>query len=97
MENGTELLGWAGTFLLAVCGLPQLIKSFREGHSRGISWLFILAWFWGEVFFITYLLINNRDPILLFNYTVNLGFSSGILYYKIFPRKEANEPESHSA
>jgi uncharacterized protein with PQ loop repeat len=37
-----EIIGWLGSFLLAFCGLPQCIKSWREKNSDGISLGFIV-------------------------------------------------------
>lgn len=90
MTNIVESVGWLGTCLLAVCGLPQLVKSRREGHSHGISWLFILAWFFGEILLFVYILSENKGFILLFNYLLNLFFAGGILYFKVFPRKDGS-------
>lgn len=81
-----------GTILLATCGLPQLVKSYREGHSLGISWLFILAWFLGEIFLLIYIITESKGFILMLNYVMNTLFAGGILYYKLFPRK--NKPET---
>lgn len=87
MTHMVDTLGWIGTLLLGICGFPQLIKSYREGHSYGISWLFILAWFFGEVFLLVYIVSESKGMILSLNYALNLVFAGGILYYKLFPRK----------
>jgi uncharacterized protein with PQ loop repeat len=89
MTHIVEAFGWIGTVLLGVCGFPQLVKSCRDGHSHGISWLFILAWFFGEIFLLVYIVIESKGIILALNYTLNLVFAGGILYYKIFPRAVA--------
>lgn len=76
-----ETLGWVGNFLLASCGLPQMIKSIKDGHSNGLSWLFILAWFLGEVCVLLYILPMQNLPLLV-NYSINLVFVTVILIYK---------------
>jgi len=85
-----EIIGWTGSALFALCGLPQAVQSTREGHSHGLSWLFLLMWFWGEIFTLCYVWPKMDYPLLA-NYFVNLVFVVIILFYKIFPRaKNAN-------
>ena len=95
MTDIVAVCGWLGTVLLGICGLPQLVKSCREGHSHGISWLFILAWFFGEIFFLVYILVESKGIILVMNYSLNLVFAGGILFYKIFPRTAAGSHFLH--
>lgn len=80
-----EIIGWIGSILFAVCGLPQAIECYKAGHSRGLSWAFLLCWFGGEVFTIIYI-FPKADYPLLFNYALNMVFLSVMLYYKIKPR-----------
>ena len=85
-----EIIGWTGSALFALCGLPQAVQSTREGHSHGLSWLFLLMWFWGEIFTLCYVWPKMDYPLLA-NYFVNRVFVVIILFYKIFPRaKNAN-------
>ncbi|CAB4174966.1 COG4095 Uncharacterized conserved protein [uncultured Caudovirales phage] len=81
-----EIIGWIGSVLFAICGLPQAIQSYNEGHSDGLNWLFILPWLFGELFTLIYI-IPKGDMPLIFNYVLNLVFLLVILYYKIKPRK----------
>jgi uncharacterized protein with PQ loop repeat len=81
------IIGWVGTILLAICGFPQMIKSIREGHSEGISHAFLWLWFWGEVFYIIYVLFKDFDTIQLSNYILNIAIVIVLIYYKYFPRK----------
>lgn len=80
-----EIFGWIGSALFAMCGFPQAVQSAREGHSRGLSWLFLLMWFFGEIFTLIYV-FPKMDIPLLTNYSVNMGFLIVIIYYKLFPR-----------
>ena len=81
-----EMIGWFGSILLAVCGLPQAIESYKTKSSEGLTWGFIGMWFIGEIFTIIYILPQMVLP-LLFNYTANIIFLSIIIYYKINPKK----------
>lgn len=81
-----EIFGWIGAVLLAFCGLPQAIESFKKGSSYGVTWGLISMWLLGEVFTLFYVYPKSDLP-LLFNYFVNILFILIIGYYKIFPRK----------
>ncbi len=81
-----EIIGWLGSALFAVCGLPQAIQCAREGHARGLNWFFLLAWFGGEVLTIVYV-YPKMDLPLLANYAVNMVFLIIMLRYKISERK----------
>lgn len=80
-----ELCGWTAAILFAFCGAPQAWKSFKEKHSMGISWGFILMWWWAEVLMLVYVL-PKQDAPLIFNLVLNLFFASFILWYKAFPK-----------
>jgi uncharacterized protein with PQ loop repeat len=81
-----EYIGWIGGILLAFCGLPQAIESYKLGHSRGLTWGFLIMWGVGELFTIVYVIPKWHWP-LIFNYTANIIFIGIIVYYKIKPRK----------
>ena len=81
-----EIIGWLGSILLAFCGLPQAIESYKTKSSEGLTWGFIGMWFIGEIMTIIYILPQMVLP-LIFNYTANIIFLSIIIYYKIKPRK----------
>jgi uncharacterized protein with PQ loop repeat len=81
-----ETIGWIGSILLAFCGLPQAIESYKTKSSEGLTWGFLFMWFMGEILTIIYILPQMVLP-LLFNYTANVIFLSVIIYYKLFPKK----------
>jgi uncharacterized protein with PQ loop repeat len=83
-----EIIGWIGSILLAFCGLPQAIESYRTKSSEGLTWGLLLMWFWGEIFTIIYIIPKWHWP-LIFNYTANIIFLLVILYYKIKPGNPA--------
>lgn len=82
-----EYLGWIGSFLFASCGFPAALQSYKEGHSKGMGWSFLLMWFGGEVCTILYILPKQDIPLLL-NYAFNFAFLCVIIWFKIFPRKQ---------
>lgn len=81
-----ETIGWIGSILLAFCGLPQAIESWKTKNSDGLTWGLLLMWFWGEIFTIIYIIPKWHWP-LIFNYTANIIFLLIIIYYKINPRR----------
>jgi len=82
MEN----IGWIGSLLLAFCGLPQAIESYKTKSSDGLTWGFIFMWFVGELCTFAYILPKMDLPLLV-NYTANIIFLVIIIYYKIKPGK----------
>ena len=83
-----ELLGWIGSMLLALCGLPQAIDSFRKKHSDGLTLGFLLMWGGGEIFTLIYLSSKQDILPLIANYSLNLVFLITILCYKFFFENE---------
>lgn len=79
-------IGWIGSILLAFCGLPQAIESFKTKSSAGLTWGFISMWFIGEICTFVYI-IPKMDLPLLFNYSANIIFLCVIIYFKIRPGK----------
>ena len=79
-------IGWIGSLLLALCGLPQAIESYKTKSSEGLTWGFILMWFIGELCTFAYI-IPKMDFPLLVNYSANIIFLIIIIYYKVNPRK----------
>ena len=75
-------IGWLGSLLLAVCGLPQAVESYRTKSSAGLTWGFIIMWFVGELCTFIYVLPKMDFPLLV-NYSANIIFLSVIIYFKI--------------
>ena len=81
-----EMIGWLGSILLAFCGLPQAIESYKTKSSEGLTWGFIGMWFIGEIMTFIYVLPQMVLP-LIFNYTANIIFLAIIIYYKLAPKR----------
>jgi uncharacterized protein with PQ loop repeat len=82
--NLIQILGWLGSICLAVCAIPQAWMSYKEKHSEGISFAYLLLWAFGEVFALAYV-YDKLDLPLLLNYATNILVLGIILYYKIKP------------
>jgi MtN3 and saliva related transmembrane protein len=78
-----DFLGWAGSILLAFCGLPQAIESWKTKSADGVTWGLLVMWGLGEVLTFVYVLPRMDIP-LLFNYSTNMTFLGVIIYYKMF-------------
>ena len=83
-------VGFLGSILLALCGAPMAYKSYKDGHSEGVSGLFLFMWTFGEVLTLAYVLYNWDLPLIL-NYGVNLIFIAIIVKYKLNPRVSDEE------
>lgn len=81
-----EVIGWLGSALFAACGFPQALRSYKDGHSNGLSWGFLLMWFFGEVLTLVYVAQKPDVLPLLVNYLANLFFLLIIIRYKIWAR-----------
>lgn len=88
-----ETIGWIGNILFAICGIPQVIKTYRSKSARDLSETFMWLWLSGE--FLTFIYIAAGDfetgtlhlP-LYFNYMVNIAMACFLLYAKYtYPKK----------
>ena len=83
-----DIIGLIGATALAISGVPQVIRSLREGHSNGVAHGTILLWLGGEGAMLTYAGIKyTSDYILLLNYLGNFLIVGGIAWYKYLPRR----------
>lgn len=78
-----ESIGWTGATLFAISGFPQALKSWKQKHSHGISWMFLFLWSGGEVLTLIYILLTTVQWPLIFNYGFNLLCLVVIIYYRI--------------
>ena len=82
-----QIIGWLGSALFAICGFPQALACYRQGHARGLDSYFLWAWFLGEVLTACYVYSTVDKPwVLLSNYVVNGLFLLVIFRYKYFER-----------
>ncbi len=86
-EEMGDLLGWLGCLFFTLCGVSQAHKSWKDGHSIGLTISFILFWLGGEVLYIggTLLKLGWVDWIV-WNCLIQIACILVILYYKAWPR-----------
>ena len=85
-----EAVGWAGSALLSACGLPQAIKSMRDGKTVGLSHLFLWLWLAGEALTLAYVASSIDSLPLLVNYFANMIAVTVVLYFLYFPRENSD-------
>jgi len=80
-----EAWGYASALFFALCVIPQALKSYRDGHSEGISGTFIILLMVALITGMIY--AAPRDVIsMLLSYISNFTGYMVIAYYKAFPR-----------
>lgn len=86
-----KLIGLIGATAFALSGVPQAIRSFREGHSDGMSHGTIILWLSGEGAMLVYALGKyTSDYILICNYLANFLVVGVIAWYKYLPRRRGS-------
>jgi len=68
----TEIIGWIGAGLLSLCGVPQLIKTYKTKTTKGLSFGMLLCWLLGEIFMVTYIILTAFEWPLLVNFSTNI-------------------------
>jgi len=88
-----ETIGWIGNILFAVCGIPQVIKTFRSKSAKDLSILFLWLWLAGELLTLIYIFTDDLETgalhiPLYFNYVVNIFMACFLIYAKyVYPKK----------
>ena len=82
-----DLFGWLGCVCFAFCGVPQALKSYKDGHSFGMTHSFIALWLSGEVFYIGGTLLKfGWVHWIMWNCLTNTVSIFVIAYYRVCPR-----------
>ena len=85
----SEWLGIIGGACLAVSSIPQLIKTLKDGHAKGLASGSIWLWLVGCLAMLFYVVIEHpKDFILILNYLLSVLFVFIIMYYKYRPSKK---------
>ena len=74
-------IGLVGSLLLALSGIPEMIRTIRDKQCH-LGWGLLLMWFFGEVLCVVYGLQLREIPLLI-NYLFNVVIISVMLFYKI--------------
>lgn len=76
-----ESIGWLGSILLALCGLPEAISCIIKKKCN-VPYTLIIPWYLGEVFAGYYTFVKIGWNPLMYNYLGNLIIISIMIYYK---------------
>ena len=83
-----EIFGVLGTLFFAISILPQICMAIKNGNINGLSVGMLWLWISGSTMFFMYSL-HLRDTILIINYAWNLATEMVLVYYWLWPRKDA--------
>ena len=78
-----NFIGWLSTFCFTIAGFPQVLKTIKEGHARGISTGFLFFWFMGNVTGAIYAVSSGSFPLAI-GFITTVLFGSIIWKYKLF-------------
>lgn len=81
-----QSLGIIGSLILAIGGLPQLLKILKDGHAEGLSLIMIWCWVFGLGLLTLYIALTSADIVLLINYGFSFLVAGVILKYKLKPK-----------
>lgn len=76
-----EQVGMLGGLLLAICGLPELLRSIKRGRCD-IGWGMLFCWTLGEYLMLSYVITVTPTLPLLVNYGANVAICTGLCYYR---------------
>lgn len=76
------MIAWFGSFLLGICGFPELIRTVRDKRCH-VGWGMLLTWYFGELLVAYHVFTTLKDYALLTNYAFNIIIISVMLFYKI--------------
>lgn len=83
-----EFIGWLGAALFAICALPQVVKTFKTKKADDLSWLFLLLWFFGEIFTFAYLIVDDfKIGTTHFPLYINYVFNTLMVVYLMYAKK----------
>lgn len=81
-----QFFGWIYSAAFALSAVPQVIRSIKDGHTKGLADGTLILWLLGEVGGLVYGFGLMQLPIIL-NCLVNAIFVGIIIYYRLFPRE----------
>jgi uncharacterized protein with PQ loop repeat len=79
-----QFLGFLAAVCFALCAAPQSIKAIKDRHTKGVSGWMLTLWLAGEVFAISYAVIELGSPFwLMVNYIMSTLTILPVTYYKL--------------
>lgn len=87
LQSFDAVISSIGSLILLIRIIPQIIKCVKQGHGKGISKLFLVAWLVGEGMILTHFMISNDNLGLIMNYSFMIVCILIVMFYRFFPRK----------
>lgn len=75
-----ETIGYAAAFCFVVCGLPQLVETFKKKTAEGLSLSFLLLWLAGEILMLIYIVLTSCQTPVVLNLVLNTIVVLGIIF-----------------
>lgn len=75
-------IGWIGSVLLALCAVPELIRTIRTKKCH-IGFGMLLTWYFGEILVLYYIMSSLWSAPMIFNYVLNIAIISVMIIYKL--------------
>lgn len=85
-----EVIGWLGSILLSLCGLPEAYRTWRDKRCYA-GWGLLIMWYLGEVCFIIFEFSGEIRLQRLGNYILNFLIVGYLMYYKVKNMKERKQ------
>ncbi len=76
------VIGYVGAVSLALCALPLLLATVRDGHANGVDPVFLALWLGGEVAMLWHVLLVGATLPVKLNYIANSLMVSVVGWYR---------------
>jgi uncharacterized protein with PQ loop repeat len=84
-----EHLGVIGSIILTISGLPQVVKTIKDGHADELSFIGLLCSFIGASVLVLVLYHDNLKTLLV-GYLFGLITTSVHIFYKLKKKKSSS-------
>ena len=93
VELGVGIFGWGATISFTICGIPQALQSYRQGHSREMNKYFLVFWGLGYILGLIYAYGLNAPLVerlpMFASYILGAMVLLVIVRYKIWERYDS--------
>lgn len=78
-------VGFIGNTLLSLCGIPLLYDTIKNGAKTSNK--FLLVWFLGEIFAISYAIYDKISWFIILNYGISIVLIISIFMIQTFKKE----------
>lgn len=83
------IIGWLGSFFLAICALPQVYKTYKTRDVSSISFSMLWTWVLGCMFALAFGLHKGVHAAIITSYIINGGAAlSLVVAYMMYRKKK---------